>query len=1104
MLHRRAGAAVRRPACVLAVATTGALAAALLVAPTASASPSGRATTTRPAATAVSVAPSLVPLGRVVAPGKDALVVARGGVVLLRLSAVRGATVSRVVVNGRDVTRLVAQSGTAASVRLRLGAGLTAGRNAVLVRFDRSGRRSLASTTFVVTRSARGLVDVLAPAPGAALRGGPLAVRLRVEPRATMSAWLNGVPVTARFAAAGKGLQTASLPPGAGLRHGANVLRVRAVSPSGRLQTAVRRVVVARGAPLSDAGADLRASTGRAVRLDGRASRAPAGSAAGLAHAWTVVSGPRGATPLLLGARSTRPVLRAAVAGRYVLRHTVTTVGARPAGDAPSSRASGSDLVTITASVPGTTAQIQAVSGAGGAAATGVAASSGPGLQVGGTIYPSSIAGPGIQVVVLDRTSLALVSNTSYAPGSMTTFAFAMQNVVQAGTDANPLVLISTLPGGSPTPTPTDEQWLESGLASLGPAEGLDVTMPFGFAAVPTTGQLSAGSTWFSGGALSGWATLVTGASSTLWSFGWGDYAGADSRVPNPGAGIANRVAVGSTTYDVPTSAVTTGGFQVVSLDPQTLVGTSAYFELPGQASALAAALLQATVTGRALVVTSIGALPALLSPDSGIAGDLQTAVSALVTYGATADVLLGIGPSDVYSFVGPTQPGQNPAEAGTPVPGASSGRVTAQLSRQSQGGGFAPLAADVTGQASFASSLSAAVYQPTTPWPYSTSRGGRAAVSWISGQVQLGCDASGQCNARNAYADVTTDVAGRTTEVAALRYPRCVSGAGSTCREPDFSRSTFEAVQKQLITEFTDVGTVWTYIGAVQAIYTDTGGETITALSEIITTITDAVTPQNTSITMTVLSFLTDFLWAASLIEAPGFAAIASAAGQLAVAAATANDVASLHAGTPLAEVQALAPQLQSGIEQQITGTFFGLGAMGQAAVQDAARLVAVAEGASGAWGFTATQSAELSELVTVGAAQNLYGGLMPAAYVPWALHPIPGGTNPAAACNTEQKGGRFPWQYMDVTGSLVHRMPLPAAPAPLTVLEALYERGKKPAGEFALLHHAPPPSLTEAMFATASAGTAAAGLYAPWYWNRTFFVPDLVAGSVTCEQIT
>lgn len=63
-------------------------------------------------------------------------------------------------------------------------------------------------------------------------------------------------------------------------------------------------------------------------------------------------------------------------------------------------------------------------------------------------------------------------------------------------------------------------------------------------------------------------------------------------------------------------------------------------------------------------------------------------------------------------------------------------------LARNPSGGTFPPLAADVSGQASFDDGLGAVAFQQATPPPSSATAGQQAALADISSRLRLGCDA--------------------------------------------------------------------------------------------------------------------------------------------------------------------------------------------------------------------------------------------------------------------------------------------------------------------------------------------------------------------------
>ena len=337
------------------------------------------------------------------------------------------------------------------TARLSLGGLLKLGVNSIYVSsFDRSGRRvGYAETRFTVARRA----GAGGYAPGSP-RGGllsvrrfergryerpPLDIRVAARPGATVRARLNGHPARSSFERRGRGRWVAHLGVKDGLRFGANRLVVTAFTRSGLYARVENSFEVGRGRPLVDAGRDMIAVVGRPVRPDGMLTRAAPGRR--LALRWRVVGRPRGRRPRLLNATSARPRLITRVNGTYRLALSASDLrsGRAPAGRATSTRRGGARAVS--AIVPGSTATDEMVVDAAPdvppsgepvqTIAPGTAALPTPGITVGQSFYPL-VAGAAIQLLALDRTTLAVVDSASYT-GAQTATLLSDLNGLDSG-----------------------------------------------------------------------------------------------------------------------------------------------------------------------------------------------------------------------------------------------------------------------------------------------------------------------------------------------------------------------------------------------------------------------------------------------------------------------------------------------------------------------------------------------------------------------------------------------------------------------------------------------------------------------------------------------
>ncbi len=84
-------------------------------------------------------------------------------------------------------------------------------------------------------------------------------------------------------------------------------------------------------APRADAGPDRNAVPGRAITLDGTASRDPNNTA--VTYSWRIVTQPSGSNPVLSNATSANPTFRADVTGVYTVALTVSDGSLTSAAD---------------------------------------------------------------------------------------------------------------------------------------------------------------------------------------------------------------------------------------------------------------------------------------------------------------------------------------------------------------------------------------------------------------------------------------------------------------------------------------------------------------------------------------------------------------------------------------------------------------------------------------------------------------------------------------------------------------------------------------------------------------------------------------------------
>jgi hypothetical protein len=1011
-------------------------------------------------------------LGRIAAPADQALRKRSDGPVVVRLAVDRGARVKVLRLNGVDITdRLDRRAGTA---RLKVSGPLRWGVNGLLAQFVKGDRQSVASSRFTYVRKGDGLVSVRLPSPvpraagegrGNVLPAGPVRVQMRPSAQATVTAQLNGVPVTSRFRVRSDGVRIAQLGPSVGLRYGRNTLRVRAVTPKGWIQVRTVRVTVAADGPLADAGPDRRTDTRHPVQLDGRKST-PTPDGRRVTYRWRVVGAPArlasGPAPVALRkSRSARPVLVARNPGTYTVANTARSQG----------RAS-TDQVTVAVSP---SALVQPVT------MTLGGQPSGPGIAVGSSFYPGG-SGPGMQLVVLERSTLAPQSNNTFQPGEMSSLNQYLLEVTTQADSGNYLFVLAALPGGPPVSSTADltqlieaVQWLGFNLPDPSdPDSAIDPDQPFSLVGIPNPSNDTQGTVWSVPAALDG---VFTPDINDNWTFNAADF---------PSFSVdSSGITLGTQSWPSPSGV----GFQVVVADPVSLSGTSQFYAFPSEVTQMGEALQEAVTADQLVAIASAGVLPQLdQATNPPTAAAMQQVTGALRALGGSPTVFMSLGPADIYSFVGPAPAGSYPAEGST-VTGAS-GAVTGLLARTPQGGAFSPMAADPTGNADFAANLAAIAMQPAQAWPFSSTTAQNAALTYISQELELGCDVT-PCDVRTEYPnlDYQTQWTGLVGSLLDITYP--CSGNGP-CAKAAFTRQDFQAVRGQLAKEFPLVDDVWALVGNIQQPFNESQGSTTTSLQRAVDAVDTAVDPPSDTTATTVLSFVTDVMWAISLVDVEAFAVYATVAGVLAVGAATGEDLADLPSGSPYEAVAEAGPIFTNDIIDQLENTMLGVGLLGSFVVQDWGRLSAVGAQTAGPWSISESVMDSLTEGTIAGGTQNMYSALFPVAYDAYALTPAPDSGKSIEQCQPAWWNDALPWSK--ATGSFAY---LNTIAAPVTGVQpdagqewyALWEADKNPISWKGPTGSPPPGSLTGPMYqAFSTQQPQNAGLYAPWFWGRTY----------------
>ncbi len=694
------------------------------------------------------------------------------------------------------------------------GAGLCLALLCVLLAAPAASPAATRRATRTTNRGAR----VIAPRPGATLPARPLEIRLRTRGARRLAVFLNGRLITREMARGPGGLRRLSASPNHGLRFGANRLRVVS-GPRVRRRARLVRFRVRPTRPLAAAGLDVVTTSGDRITLNGSESR-PLGTIGRLRYRWSIAGGPRAVRRARRGGvrlthrDSPTPILRAGSTRHVQLRLTVLG----PGGNV------GRDFVRVTVDPP---PSVRLVTGARRGNRWGVALR-GP-INA---FYPGE-TDKWLQVVVLDRRDLSLVSNKSYGCPAATAHPRESERALSGCEQAvrkdlaplaksrRPTIAIAVnLPGTDPSVQPPAgiaaalgsylppwEWWAPSAAIRRGtfaavfqPGGGKDgsVQLAAPNPTVADSGMIDDNLFLDNEGNYS----LVGGERPTFET----QAAGSDA--------TQNVIAVGDRKFTQPLPANSQGGFQVVVLDARTLEGHSYWFEThesPAGLKAMKETLAQANGAGggpfgyRDLIfiagrgnptVELLGAAYPWVDPlgteieeAGGSRSRFLRALGAKMSHGssytlvgrsrlgrANGDEVLGAGPSSAA--------GLNTAPLGGVL--ARRGRYhefQVENSDPLAGEGQAPLNRG-------AAELLQVVGQAPTPWPEQGNPGRSAAIAYIGEAVLETASPRTQYWTRPFNADEWARVA---TRIEQLPAPPTAKG---------FDGADFAWAQRELVRE--------------------------------------------------------------------------------------------------------------------------------------------------------------------------------------------------------------------------------------------------------------------------------------------------------------
>jgi hypothetical protein len=690
---------------------------------------------------------------------------------------------------------------------------------------------------------------ILSPVAGQHLRRGPVEIRVRTAGGRVITATLNGGSIMASLSPARRGVRTLSASPNFGLRFGRNVLRVR-VRVGRRLWTRIARFRISSHAPLAAAGLDRVVAVGDHVVLTAAGSRLPRvrGLTGGpVRFRWSVVR--PGGTRLARGLIGARQASAITDTGAATSTFTPTSVGSttlRLNVTSPNGT-TGTDYVDVRADPP---PQVRVNTNATQGNARGISLQ-GP-TPATSAFYPGDPS-KWLQVVVLKRTDLSLVSNTSYdcpqaaahpTPAEVSQVKPCQDQVKSdlaklEDPDHSYLVIATSQGSGAGGQPPAG---VPGALGDIGvaPWNWFDPNTPvaggtFSAIGVPGLPKLDVEYPALTN---QGAAASIN---DNLVRDNEGNYVLAPAEYPvlntqAPGSdGSHNVIQLGSQRFDFPRPTNSHGGFEILSVDPRNLTGQMSWFEL-GNAGIPDQSLQDMTSTisdidrsaaapfgpGRIVIVTTRGSLDTA-EADENISDDvLKSLTDQIETLGGTRGRFIdAVLHGHSYTLVGKAN---SVAGLGTEVTGPGAGTwglnsvpLTGTLTRTGPYYTYQVQTADPFSTAGTAdpsqgvTQLIQTAGQAPSQWPEQGNPGRTAAIAYVGTKVL------GTPDPRSQYWTIPYDTKtwGDVSDaIKALPYP---SGTLT-----GFTQDDLTWAQGELRQEISWLETVHSYVNALAKPFSD------------------------------------------------------------------------------------------------------------------------------------------------------------------------------------------------------------------------------------------------------------------------------------------
>jgi hypothetical protein len=655
-------------------------------------------------------------------------------------------------------------------------------------------------------------------------------------------------------------------------------------------------------------------------------------------------------------------------------------------------------------------------------------------IQVGSTSYVAADLPPldgqpargGFQVLVLDRATLALVSNQSFTTdvGSAALDCTLQSKLASALLDLSSasLVILSSIVGPPDLVSgdPACPGLLGSAIESLGGTDAVGVAgTVYSLVGIPGLGS---GNGWERSSATSpGSAASLTGyllVDSSGLAYTFRSFAAVQlvTRTTDAAGNPAISLQAGypwETTYSTapPLPAGATGGYQVVVLDRQTLapVSNATYGTNTPQdplVGALQACLMAEALIGASaaqlVIVSSLGDPGALVDPLPGcaelpLAGAIQQIGGTGAAVGAANYSLVTHGPPLDASLV--------PEASAIITPGIPA-QLTVILQPDRQGF-YTPVNGDGFGAGVVNYGLYAVASMPSQGWPVPASAGQASAFQYLSYVMQqCECETLSSCSPPAPDPSLTTFPAcGTQTGSSNIRARYCEDSPETSTwqavlgcltfdqiQDPPFAEGDFAAVQDQLLLELTYVNEIVTNFrtpltSAITDLAVDDSSGQQSVLSALLGDVLDNLAASHSSkASLDALDLVQGAGMLASAAASFGTPALQAAIGLLNTGIQVGIDLTTTPSGGSAAVLQAveiedLAAKLFAQDSGVFSGSLNGVTQLSNVILTDWARLQAAGQAVQGdaTWNPPDTFDSATTAALTPGFEIGFYQALLP-----------------------------------------------------------------------------------------------------------------------------